>query len=149
MARVNVGVNPKYLTDQWLVAESVEITMITGSLRKNNFIIKSAIPKNYKLGTGHINFFKDKLVYLKRRLKAVNNEMVNRGFKPGTHLALMNYPQKFCNDWSPTQVDSDILRERLLGKYIAKNPGFWRYWSEYIPNVDFYKGFYKGKLFKV
>ena len=37
MARVNVGVNPKYLADQWLIAESVEITMITGSLRKNKY----------------------------------------------------------------------------------------------------------------
>ena len=43
MARVNIGVNPKHLSDQHLIAESVEITMITGSLRKNNYEIKSEV----------------------------------------------------------------------------------------------------------
>ena len=44
MARVNIGVDPKYLSDQHLIAESVEITMITGVLRKNGFEIKSPVP---------------------------------------------------------------------------------------------------------
>jgi deoxyribonuclease (pyrimidine dimer) len=76
MVRVNVGVNPLYLADQHLIAESVEITMITGGLRKNNYIIKSDMPSNLVLGKGHINFFKNKIIYLNKRLTAVNQEMV-------------------------------------------------------------------------
>ena len=81
MARVNVGLNPKLLSDQHLVAESVEITMITGSLRKDGYVIKGKVPDKFPMGTGHINFFKNKLVYLKRRLDDVNNEMIRGGSK--------------------------------------------------------------------
>jgi hypothetical protein len=80
MARVNVGINPVYLADQHLVAESVEITMITGGLRKNGYKVKSPIPPKFKLGEGHINFFKNKIRYLERRLREVNGEMYNRQF---------------------------------------------------------------------
>ena len=149
MARVNVGVNPKYLTDQWLVAESVEITMITGSLRKNNYEIKSDIPNEYKLGKGHINFFKNKLVYLKRRLEAVNNEMTRRGFSPGTSLDLSEFPDEYLNDWKPSMKDSCILRNRLAWKYNNKSD-YWRYCSEYISDHGkFVDGFLIGKLYKV
>ena len=41
MARVNCGIEPLYLSDQHLIAESVEITMITGGLRKNGYKIKT------------------------------------------------------------------------------------------------------------
>ena len=88
MARVNIGVNPKYLSDQHLVAESVEITMITGQLRKHDYIIKSEIPTEFIMGKGHMNFFKNKLTYLKRRLDSVNIEMTNRGFNPGMILRI-------------------------------------------------------------
>ena len=45
MARVNVGCDSLYLADQHLIAESVEITMIIGSLRKNGYIIKGKVPE--------------------------------------------------------------------------------------------------------
>lgn len=145
MARVNVGVDPKLLTDQWLVAESVEITMITGSLRKNNYQIKSEIPGHYKLGKGHINFFKDKLFYLARRLHAVNKEMTRRGFKPGTSLDdLTEFPKELRNDWEPTMEDSKILRERLIWK-LERKPNIWRYGRNHIDNV---LGDYKDKIIK-
>lgn len=136
MARVNVGVNPKLLTDQWLVAESVEITMITGGLRKNNFQIKSEIPNNYCLGKGHINFFKNKLLYLYRRLAHVNNEMINRGFRPGTHFYdIGDFPKEFHNDWQPNINDSLILRNRLECKIRAK-PDQWRYNRNKITDIN-------------
>ena len=133
MARVNVGVNPKYLADQWLIAESVEITMITGGLKKNNFEIKSEVPKEYKLGTGHINFFKPKITYLKRRLLEVNKEMSRRGFRVGTKLDLNEYPERFLGDWYPNKKDTEILRERLEWKFNRK-PNYWRYNREKAKN---------------
>jgi hypothetical protein len=42
MARVNIGVHPRHLADQHLIAESVEITMITGGFKKNNFKSKAS-----------------------------------------------------------------------------------------------------------
>jgi len=78
MARVNVGVNPLFLSDQHLIAESVEITMITGSFRKNKYTVFSEIPKQFSLGKGHMNFFKNKLLYLRERHEQVNTEMKRR-----------------------------------------------------------------------
>ncbi len=114
MARVNVGVNPKYLSDQHLIAESVEITMITGNLRLNDYIIKSKIPQLFKLGKGHINFFKNKLLYLHNRLSEVNNEMDNRNFKNSTIIKLEEFPIELINNWIPEMESSQIVRSRIV-----------------------------------
>lgn len=114
MARVNSGLNPKYLSDQHLVAESVEITMIPGSLKVNGYQVKGKIPDHYKLEKGHINFFKNKLLYLSKRLQEVNTEMVIRGFNPGTKINLDEFPSKFVNDWSPTIEESRLVRARII-----------------------------------
>lgn len=123
MARVNIGVNPKYLSDQHLVAESVEITMITGQLRKHDYIIKSEIPTEFIMGKGHMNFFKNKLTYLKRRLDSVNIEMTNRGFNPGTKIDLSEFPPELQGDWNPTMNESMILRIRIADRLITRANG--------------------------
>lgn len=123
MARVNVGIDPRFLSDQHLIAESVEITVITGGLRKNGYEIKSKIPDKLVMGTGYINFFKNKLVYLKRRLESVNEEMRRRGFEPGTKLELDNFPKELCNDWSPSIEDSMVLRLRIADRLITRANG--------------------------
>jgi hypothetical protein len=123
MARVNVGVDPKLLSDQHLVAESVEITMITGALRKDEYVIKGKVPDKFPMGTGHINFFKNKLKYLKRRLDVVNEEMIRRGFNPGTNIDLNEFPDILCNDWTPSSEDSKILRVRVADRLITRANG--------------------------
>lgn len=139
MARVNIGVNPKYISDQHLIAESVEITMITGGLKKNNCKIKSPIPEQFNLGTGHINFFKNKILYLKSRLEAVNSELARRGIKNSTTINISEYPYQYCNVWKPTKEASIILRnrisERLKNPLKAKN-NFHRYYKQPIKDME-------------
>lgn len=142
MARVNVGVNPLYLSDQHLIAESVEITMITGGLRKNGYRVMSPIPYKLNLGTGHINFFKNKIEYLCRRLMEVNKELTRRGIKNSTIVDLQEFAIN-CNydlldNWRPTLEDSMVLRERIYDRLI--NPrkakaGFHRYEKQVIPDL--------------
>lgn len=132
MARVNSGVEPRLLADQHLIAESVEITMIVGSLRINNYEIKGKVPDRYTLGKGHINFFKDKLVYLKRRLEEVNQEIRRRGYNPGTKLDLDEFPDKYKNDWTPNMEDTVQLRHRVVDRLMNPKNGksgdtFYRY----------------------
>lgn len=136
MARVNSGIHPLYLVDQHLVAESVEITMVLGSLRINDFKIKGFEPQQYKLGKGHVNFFKRKIKYLSRRLNSVNAEMTRRGFKVGTSIDVKLYPNDFVNDWNPTLNDSQIVRDRIIQKLSNKKLGFWRYQRNPIATVD-------------
>lgn len=140
MARVNVGVNPKYLSDQHLIAESVEITMIVGGLSKNNWIIKGSIPTKFTLGTGHINFFKNKLKYLEKRLSLVNEEMNNRGFKVGNTLEHYNLASKplLYRNWCPTTSDSKIVRKRITERLQAPlkaKANFHRFKKQPITNL--------------
>jgi hypothetical protein len=157
MARVNVGVNPKYLADQHLIAESVEITMITGGFRKNGYVIKSQAPEQFSFGKGHINFFKDKLLYLDRRLKEVNAEMYARGFSASTTLddVLQEAPQQYINDWQPTQRDTDEIRQRIASRLVDRangkaGQGYYRYKRSYITDVEqFSQDLLKSQLYYV
>lgn len=138
--RCNTGLNPLYLADQHLIAEQVELLMVTGMLRKNNFQHKSPIPPYFKLGTGHITFWFNKLLYLQKRLQAVKNEVNRRGFKVmDREIDLTGFPQKYINDWSPTLEDSKIVRNRIVEKMLKKEPGFWRYQRSPIDNVEEFK----------
>lgn len=120
MTRINSGIDPQYLTDSHLIAESVEITMVPGSLKYNNFQIKGRVPEHYTLGKGHVNFFKDKLAYLYLRLGRVNEEMVRRGFSPGAQFNLLEYPNFLIWSWTPTLEATDEVRARIVDR--IKNP---------------------------
>ena len=156
MARVNVGVNPKYLADQHLIAESVEITMITGQLQQHNFKIKSEIPTYFPMGKGHMTFFKDKLFYLARRLEHVNNEMRRRGFTPGTSLNefIDTCPRpELVNDWKPSTWDSKQIRDRISSRLFVRlkgkpGLGYYRYEREYITDMnEFVNNLQKSELY--
>jgi len=123
MARVNVGVNPRYISDQHLIAESVEIIMITGGLKHQNFKIKSKIPDIFNLGTGHINFFKNKILYLKKRLDEVNKELLRRDFHPSTNINLSEYPIELINDWKPDLKSTEIIRKRIIERLLNPKSG--------------------------
>lgn len=153
MARVNIGINPLYLSDQHLIAESVEITMITGGLRKNGYQIKSEIPLQFNLGKGHINFFKNKLLYLAYRLLIVNMELTKRGIKNSTIIRLDEFPVELTNDWTPTWEDSKIIRFRIFDRLnypLKARKGFHRYYKNPIENLhDFSCNMLNSELFEV
>jgi hypothetical protein len=139
MARVNVGICPSTLSDQHLLAESVEITMITGALKKDGYIIKGEVPQHFCLGKGHINFFKNKLQYLSERLECVNAELINRGFKPTTKINQANWPPSLWKPWKPTKKDTAIVRDRVILR--LKSPlkatnTFHRHYSQPITDME-------------
>lgn len=148
--RCNTGVNPKMLTDSWLIAEQVELLMIGGMLRRNNYQPKSSIPSTFRLGKGHMLFWVNKMRYLKRRHIEVKKEVARRGFKvTDREIDLNEFPKEFCFDWQPSLKDSQILRERLLWKLYNK-PTIWRYERKYISDIDdFSKKLLNSELFIV
>lgn len=140
MARVNVGVNPKFLSDQHLIAEAVETVMIVNGFKMNNWSIKGQIPDQFVLGAGHINFFKPKLLYLQRRLLDLNAEIVRRGFDAGNTIDLPNLPQvkRFCHDWAPSTRDTKIVRKRIVERLTAPlkaKSSFHKYMGEPIADM--------------
>lgn len=155
MARVNSGINPKYLSDQHLIAESVEITMITGALRKDGYQIKGSVPESFCLGKGHINFFKPKVLYLKDRLEEVNAEMKRRGFNSSTNINLLEFVNHGIpvKSWNPTFIDSCIVRSRIIERLtspLKAKIGFHKYYGKPIKDMEqFCSKLKHSKLFYV
>jgi len=126
MVRINL-IKPKSLADQHLIAEYNEILMLLGHVGK--FPVIKYRPKKYCLGKGHINFFKDKLQYLKERHELVKKEMKKRGFKISKTINLNKYPKEYRNNWKPKFKDKSIIKKRLITKINLK-PKYYRYKGE-------------------
>ena len=126
MVRINLIV-PTKLADQHLIAEYNEILMLLGYVRK--YPSKEDIPKDYCLGRGHIKFFKDKLLYLKKRHETIKKEMIKRGFTPTKKVILLDYSPTLRNDWKPKAADYKLIKVRLSEK-ISKKPSYYRYYGE-------------------
>lgn len=128
MVRVNL-INPKYLADQHLVAEYLEIIMLVESARKHPN--PKSIPESYKLGEGHINFFKDKLKYLAKRHELIKKEMKKRGFEVRKKLNLSGMRKSQIKDWNPKDPELKIIKKRLIER-INKKPDWYRYYGKNI-----------------
>lgn len=127
MVRINL-INPKYLTDQHLIAEYNEILMLFGHVRKYPLIHN--MPAKYVLGKGHITFFKNKLLYLQKRHELIKVEMRKRGFMTLKKISLAQYEKVLCNDWKPLRLDIFLIKKRLREK-IRSKPTFYRYYHEH------------------
>lgn len=140
MVRINL-INPRNLTDQHLIAEYNEILMLFGYIKKHphtHFKQLSKIPSNYKLGQGHILFFKDKLKYLEKRFELIKKEMKKREFKVNEkiNIDLSKFDKKLINDWKPRASDKNIIKKRLIEKINLK-PDYYRYYKNKKPKEFF------------
>ena len=79
MTRINL-VPPAELCDQHLLAEHRELTRIPNAVAKGKFSLKGQ-PSDYKLGEGHVRFFFNKLMFLKKRFDILHEECLARGFQ--------------------------------------------------------------------
>ena len=133
MVRVNL-INPRYLADQHLIAEYAEILILSAYVKK--YPAKENIPDKYTLKTGHMRFFKDKTLYLKKRHEQIINEMKKRGFAPKRTLNFKGIKKDLMNNWSPNPQDLQIIKKRLIYK-IKLKPDWYRYYGEYKPEKFF------------
>ena len=76
--------------------------------------------KTFTLGTGHVKFFYDKILFLKKRYNSIYEECIKRGFNVTNFSdAFDGVPSKYMNDYQPTSFDREIIIERInmrLGK---------------------------------
>lgn len=136
--RCNAGIEPNVLLDQHLIAEQSELLIVDGMLRKNKFKMKSKIPNEFTLGKGHILFWTDKILYLHKRLIEIKEEIIRRGYKvTDKEFILDDYPDELLNDWRPSNDASEIVKNRIAEKILAKGDKiFWRYCGLYIDSKD-------------
>ena len=125
MTRINVAFRAKELVREHLIAEHREIVRIPNCVAKGRYSLLNA-PKDFKLGTGHVKFFYDKMTYLKKRYHEIYNECVERGYNV-TYMGQCfdNVPLHLFNDYTETNTDRELLRvrlnERLLGMGYQEN----------------------------
>ena len=116
MTRINIGIPPAELTDKHLIAEHREIKRIPNCIAKGKYNMEG-IPDRFKLGKGHVKFFYNKLLHLKKRYIKLYEECVKRGFNVQNYIkAWDNVPEKLMNDYKVRASDIRIIRKRINEK---------------------------------
>lgn len=118
MTRINCGIDPKTLHKKHLLAEHREIVRIPNSIKSGKSKVKD-IPEKFKLGTGHVKFFFNKLQYLHKRYIELYNECLKRNYNvKDMSDAFNDIPLIFYNDYKPTIEDIEIVTERINERLI-------------------------------
>ena len=113
MTRINVGIPPAELVNQHLLAEHREIKRIPNCVAKGKYNM-DGMPERFKLGTGHVKFFYNKLLYLKKRYVSLYEECIERGFNVQNYVEAWNdIPAELMNDYNVRANDIRIIRERI------------------------------------
>ena len=114
MTRINVGILPKELSNKHLIAEHREIKRIPNCISKGKYNMDGQ-PDRFKLGTGHVKFFYDKLSYLKDRYISLYNECIHRGFNVQNYTgAWDNIPKELMGNYIPTEDDRKLIQQRII-----------------------------------
>lgn len=144
MTRVNL-VHARELADQHAMAELREIPRLWGAVARSaahwqgtdREFIAAKVPPTFRLGTGHVSFFYDKLGYITRRIAMLRAELLLRGYNlssqtAGLKLVLPSHfdPDLFYKDYRPDGAALLTSRQRLAEKLAAK-PNFYRFTPTY------------------
>ena len=117
MTRINAAIKPVELHTRWHIAECRELPRIPNVVRKlyqKGTLNLTNVPEQFTLGTGHVKFFYNKLLYLKHRYSELYDEGIRRGFKlQSFHSAFDDLPDFLMNDWTETPQARELLLERL------------------------------------
>lgn len=137
MTRINSNINPKRLTDEHLRAEIRELPRIPSKVKTHlengktidELLTKAKSVSNFKLGTGHVIFFYDKILFLlkryellleeykKRYSKNWNFESVNK-IRNDCHVICKEYGLLY-NDWESTFENDMEVVKRINDRIIS------------------------------
>lgn len=122
MTRINL-VPPQELCDQHLLAEHRELTRIPNAVARGKYKLDGQ-PDDYKLGSGHVRFFFNKLLFLEKRYHALHSECLSRGFNVQNRWP-DNLPQdnSLWQDYQPTAQALAANRTRIAER-MPKTPRF-------------------------
>ena len=114
MTRISVGF-VKQCVDKHINKERTEVLRIPNAIKKGTAKVDlKKIPKDFRLGSGHVTFFYNKIGFLKKHYEALTEECIRRGFNPTDYSDAFNdIPSHLMNDYTPTEYDRQIVRERI------------------------------------
>ncbi len=107
MTRINC-IPVTELTDRHLLAEYRELPRVFRLARPD-----ASIPPTYRMGTGHVTFFYNKLGYLAKRQAQIIRECQKRGFNIQFTNPFWDLPEELAHDWQPTSEAMAINRKRI------------------------------------
>jgi deoxyribonuclease (pyrimidine dimer) len=116
MTRINVAIRPKELPPNLLIAELRELIRIPNQINSGRYDMTNQ-PKVFKLGTGHVKFFYNKLGYLLDRYKKLRQEALDRNYNVQDFTSSWdNIPEEMMGNYTETLQD----REILLGRFAER-----------------------------
>jgi hypothetical protein len=111
MTRVSVGFSHP-LIDKHLNKERIEVLRIPNKIKAGKY--KSKPIDKFTLNKGHELSLINKIGYLKKHYEALTAEAIKRGFNPTDYSdAFVGIPEHLMNDYTPTEYDIQIVRERI------------------------------------
>jgi hypothetical protein len=114
MTRINASIRPAELSNSMLFAEYREAKRIPNKVKQDKYSEKSKIPNEFTLNTGHELFFKDKILYLKKRSDELYKECLRRGINAQDYSdCYKDIPPELFNDWQETAEARRLLKERI------------------------------------
>jgi deoxyribonuclease (pyrimidine dimer) len=134
MTRINL-VDPKELTDQHLLAEYREIRLLCVNLQRTlkskRGFREELVPFCFTLNKGHVYFFFNKGKYIHKRFNQLKEELHNRNINAILDFPINSWPKHLYNDWTPSEKDKNIVRERIQLR-ISQKPNWYKYYKEKI-----------------
>lgn len=114
MTRINASIKVEELSNSMLFSEYREAKRIPNKVKTNKYNFNNPAPKQFTLNTGHELFFRDKILYLKRRSDALYIECLKRGINaPDYSDCYKDIPSHLFNDWRETKESRELLKERI------------------------------------
>lgn len=111
MTRVSVGFVHQ-LCDKHLNKERIEVLRIPNKIKANKYVSKPI--EKFTLNTGHELSLMNKVLFLKKHYEALTRECIRREFNPTDYSDAFNdIPSHLMNDYTPTEYDRQIVRERI------------------------------------
>ena len=119
-----------------LFAEYREIKRVPNKLKNGKYSLRSVAPIKFTLNTGHELFFKDKILYLKKRSDALYTELLKRGYNIENYSeCYKDIPEEFFNDWQET-IESRILLKERINLRLLESKQVIRYYNNVISLED-------------
>lgn len=118
MTRINANIQPVDLIDQHLIAEYREIIRIPNVINKKGYVIK-AYPQSFRLSTGHVLYFYNKIKFLHKRFLALkaemNNRKINNNIDDSPFLPFINNTQLYNDIHDHELIEGNkLIVERIL-----------------------------------
>lgn len=153
MTRINL-VDVAVLTDQHLLAEWREIKMVPAALQRylktnTDSTMLKKVGLRYKLGSGHVSFFYDKMQFLSHRYRLLTAELLARNVRIQDLRAFDVYtnglPDVFKTKiWMPDEKEIAISEARIFAK-ISEKSNWYKYHKE-IKSIEFYRVLLNAKV---